>query len=634
MSKPNHFSRVPRLPPGLPKRLLAKRSAALRAVRAYDAWRATGDQQALSEATELIERYRATAATLSPSSAPWLVEIEGWAGYPIAPPVDLKVSAPSGPVRSRVSRTLRPDLADVFRLDTTPRSGFKISVARATKDLETPLSLHAIAESGAALRLDLPLGQRLLREQPPEDNDTALAGHVDRVYISANRQSPAWANEIADAISQAPVSTFELFLIAGMTDEAAAWFERVSPLITSRYYDPRAVKIAIALNEIDDVAVALAKAVGSPFKLIRVFRPTTNDIIQTLDFTDHTPAVPASARIGFVSPERFPLATLNDASLTSDGIVVCENSLVVIDAAAEPCAPFVAGQWDRVFASPHRRDVALVGMPSEVREFSEAVLVSSRCSTNYFHSLVEHAPRLLTIENHKQLRGVPLILDRGVPPNVVEAIRLLSPTADIVFSDSEHTIRVETLYVPLLHSYVPDSLEIPFEHIRLSPRHLQYLAERLRPHASSSTFPTRVYIRRSTGTRNLSNSVEVEALLNLHGFTGLDPSDLNLAEQIALFANATDIVGVGGAAFSNSIFCSESARATAFYAYQNRDYPLQRLMCESAGATFRAFSGVKEPEAPERWRTQEQLHSQFAIDLSVLDAHLTDFHSRHSLRGS
>jgi capsular polysaccharide biosynthesis protein len=198
----------------------------------------------------------------------------------------------------------------------------------------------------------------------------------------------------------------------------------------------------------------------------------------------------------------------------------------------------------------------------------------------------------------------------------------------VVFTDREHTTRVGKLYVPLLHTYIPDSLEIPFTRIRLSGAHLRFLADGLRPHAGALSFPPKVYIRRDGNTRNLSNAAEVEDLLKTHGFSALDPSSLDLGEQIALFANATDIIGVAGAAFANTIFCGNDAHVTAFYAYQNRDYPLQRLMCEAVGVEFHAFPGIRAPRTPDRWRTQAELHAQFEVDLVALDEHLTRFHAR------
>ena len=604
------------------------RTAAQRALHYYRDWQLRGDNRSLNAAVELIGQYRSSHPDGHSADAPWLIKFDGWAGYPIAPPVDFAVSTASGPASFRTSRTLRPDLAHVFGLPTPPRSGFRITVIRTTQELDTPLFVHAIAESGEALRLDLPQGQIRLQASPTVSDASELAGHVDHVFVAANRQSPAWSSQLAAAIAESPTDAFELLLTAGMKNEAEAWFRLASPLLTSRFYDARAVKLVVALGGVPEVADALTRASNARFAVTSIMRPTTDDVIRTVNSIGMSSGRPLSASVGYLEPESFPVATLRDASITSDGIVVTSGALAVLEAAAEPCAPFVAGQWDRVYASPFERCRALVGLPTNVQSIDEAVLVSTRCSANYFHSLIEHAPRLMTIDAYPELHSLPLIVDRGVPGSVVEAIRLLNPAAEVIFTDRDHTMQVGTLHVPLLHTYIPDSLEIPFDRIRLSKPHLRFLANGLRSHAAAATFPSRFYIRREENTRNLSNAAEVEALLSLHGFVALDPSTLDFREQLALFANATDIIGVAGAAFSNTIFCSKEARVTAFYAYQNRDYPLQRLMCEAVGLEFSAFAGIRAPGTPDRWRTQTDLHSQFELNPAELEAHLARFHSR------
>lgn len=67
----------------------------------------------------------------------------------------------------------------------------------------------------------------------------------------------------------------------------------------------------------------------------------------------------------------------------------------------------------------------------------------------------------------------------------------------------------------------------------------------------------RYYFTRKSnqGIRKVEKVNIIEKLLSQHGFISIDPSDYSISEQIELFSDVEAIVGEGGAAFSNLIFC-------------------------------------------------------------------------------
>jgi len=72
----------------------------------------------------------------------------------------------------------------------------------------------------------------------------------------------------------------------------------------------------------------------------------------------------------------------------------------------------------------------------------------------------------------------------------------------------------------------------------------------------------RFYITRkpTQGVRKLANECDIISLLTQFGFILVDPSDYSISEQIELFADVEAIVGEGGAAFSNLIFCPDKTK--------------------------------------------------------------------------
>ncbi len=72
--------------------------------------------------------------------------------------------------------------------------------------------------------------------------------------------------------------------------------------------------------------------------------------------------------------------------------------------------------------------------------------------------------------------------------------------------------------------------------------------------------PTRIFVTRPVDpdrrswNRECHNHAEVEALFAEHGFTVVQPAELSLPEQAALFAHAEVIAGFGGSAMFNMVY--------------------------------------------------------------------------------
>lgn len=73
--------------------------------------------------------------------------------------------------------------------------------------------------------------------------------------------------------------------------------------------------------------------------------------------------------------------------------------------------------------------------------------------------------------------------------------------------------------------------------------------------------PQRIYISRSrVGGRVLVNERAVEQVAEGLGFTVIHPQEHTIAEQVTLFANACMVMGSGGSALHNAVFCRTDTR--------------------------------------------------------------------------
>jgi capsular polysaccharide biosynthesis protein len=76
-------------------------------------------------------------------------------------------------------------------------------------------------------------------------------------------------------------------------------------------------------------------------------------------------------------------------------------------------------------------------------------------------------------------------------------------------------------------------------------------------------FPKKIYINRKDSKsylRYIVNSSETEDLLKKNNFKSISLSDYSFADQVAIFYNAEEIIGLHGAGFANIIFCKVNAK--------------------------------------------------------------------------
>jgi len=67
----------------------------------------------------------------------------------------------------------------------------------------------------------------------------------------------------------------------------------------------------------------------------------------------------------------------------------------------------------------------------------------------------------------------------------------------------------------------------------------------------------RLFVKRSQSRyRKLINIEEIEAILEANGFTAIDPEQFDFQTQVKKFAEASIVVGIMGAAMTNTIFCA------------------------------------------------------------------------------
>lgn len=216
------------------------------------------------------------------------------------------------------------------------------------------------------------------------------------------------------------------------------------------------------------------------------------------------------------------------------------------------------------------------------------LLIASAGSFNYGHWLVDDLPRLeafLVLE--RRYPGVPitiLLASHNVLMDEVRRrsilaylpghrnlrIRFLDPTENHRFARLHH-VTPSSLH-PEAKS--PASLRAMVRRMRRNTR-VRRIKARLRhlweaPRSALRRGGRRLFVDRSPARgRTLTNRTAIVARLEALGFEAVDPERMNLREQMVLFSQADLVVGIMGAAMTNTIFCPQGAELIYLAAGEN-----------------------------------------------------------------
>jgi len=214
--------------------------------------------------------------------------------------------------------------------------------------------------------------------------------------------------------------------------------------------------------------------------------------------------------------------------------------------------------------------VALRPPRAPARSLDEAIWLCGRASGNYYHWLTEYLPRLATLAHCGTRAGWPVLIDAGLHPNLLAALRrCLSPGQALVEVAAGERVRVSRLLVLGPRAWMPIDLRpgvaAGAEDILFSPDVARFVRQRLGVD-TVRTACRRLFLRRGSAShRSLLNEAEIERAMVARGFEVVCPESLSLDQQVALFAEASIVVGATGAAFVNIMLAPPGCRALVFY---------------------------------------------------------------------
>lgn len=212
------------------------------------------------------------------------------------------------------------------------------------------------------------------------------------------------------------------------------------------------------------------------------------------------------------------------------------------------------------------RETALAPLPA-------AAVFLDGCAANYAHWMTEVLPRIAIFCATAAEPTIPLLVNDGLHANLRASLALVAGDHPVITVPLGQSVAVGRLVVVSPTGYISfghrrHSIK-PVEQGIFSPYALSLMRSRLMERAAPPTrgdYPKRVYVKRNSGGRVLTNAAAVEAALVAQGFAVIEPEKLSFAEQIHYFAKADILVAATGAACVNLLFCRPGARLVVLMA--------------------------------------------------------------------
>lgn len=316
---------------------------------------------------------------------------------------------------------------------------------------------------------------------------------------------------------------------------------------------------------------AWARATAKDFQLIQPSRPISLRSPEILGAA-RMPDVVRSCRAMFT-------ATLHEAVVASKSNYIAVDGALLLDAEANEIARCpLDHDVDPVVFLPTPETppaglgdvLALLPPPGGAdHRLDRAVSLAGIHSFAFGHWILEFLPKIWTLMDRADFSRVVVIVDRQMPAQHMEALRLfLGPAHPVLVLEPGETASVRELLVAPMPIYMPagpqqgagetEPLQVTDAAV-LVPL-LGKATARLPP-ATAGDRPRRLFMaRKPTQHRRLVNQDEIVELLRGHGFVPLDFGELPFRDQLDLVRNAEILVMPDGSSSLLSLLAPPGTR--------------------------------------------------------------------------
>ena len=191
---------------------------------------------------------------------------------------------------------------------------------------------------------------------------------------------------------------------------------------------------------------------------------------------------------------------------------------------------------------------------------------------NYWHFLIEQAPKIIIAAQLKIDNNIPILIPEGLHPNLYEIIELLNDNKRKIIKlgpNCEQTkpayIKIKKLYDigdHLINSYHPLDVNSTLD-IELNVSPIQEMVKiifdcyNIKPKADKNI---KLFLRRNANHRISPDQDKLQDFAIKNGFQIFEPEKHSFKQQVEICSKASSFLGFSGAGCTNIIFLPESAK--------------------------------------------------------------------------
>lgn len=303
---------------------------------------------------------------------------------------------------------------------------------------------------------------------------------------------------------------------------------------------------------------------------------------------------------------------ISNVEIWHQRFLVSKNTVLNLDVTASPNLDFVAGIEQFIWKVKNRESrYKIVAPAGDAIHLDEVIYLVGRVDENWYHFLLDTAPRLLFF-NQIPI-SVPVLIRKDIPESSKLILRLIT-SREVVEVDSDDFVRVKKLHVLPGRSTVFDS-DPPKElkQVQFSPIILNLFRDKVLESLklnSKAVFDKKIFFTRRSVTRNVVNWKKNRQVLLSNSFMEV-PFDADFfCNQVEIFNSSTIVVSPGGAVLANIIFMKPESRVIALTSVRKQGIELWRELSDCFDLDYTAVSGY-----PTYWgfNRLRRLHSSFYV---------------------
>jgi hypothetical protein len=287
----------------------------------------------------------------------------------------------------------------------------------------------------------------------------------------------------------------------------------------------------------------------------------------------------------------------SDHILTSKGLIIdSESKIRITDPSVKRNSFSNAGLHDFILRDPIDTNFAYIATDKfeKIKRLDgDYLYLASRCSSNYWHFLLEDAVRLCNYKIKNPLKSFDgILVSHDLIYKAREVIALFYPDTKLIAIRSDECFVVNSGQVPKSRLTLQDEPIFGISEIfDLVIEQVESFTKSVLRTLSFHDYPksSKIYVRRSSTHRVIIGEEFLIKELSLLGFSILDLNFLSFEEQVMYFSNADIIIGLAGAAWANLIFAKQSVAVVSLVGEDAAPWDMHQVIATKLGLNYRQF---------------------------------------------